>query len=68
VPPQRRSTRLLYALDLTTMMDATPGLKPDVFLVIYGPSADEHFVWDVLWQGLKPDVFSIVYGPTKVVP
>jgi hypothetical protein len=30
--------------------------------------ADEHFVWDVLWQGLKPDVFSIVYGPTKVVP
>jgi hypothetical protein len=30
--------------------------------------ADEHFVWDVLWQGLKPDVFSIVYGQTKVVP
>ena len=30
--------------------------------------ADEHFVWDVLWQGLKPILFQVVFGPTKVVP
>jgi hypothetical protein len=31
-------------------------------------AADEHFVWDVLWQGLKPILFQVVFGPTKVVP
>jgi hypothetical protein len=25
--------------------------------------ANEHFVWDVLWQGLKPILFQVVFGP-----